>query len=323
MLPDEYVALIKQALTVTGHYASNTKEAYTDLTERYRNSNASGFNSKAEMAAYIEARFPATFSVVAHILGAEITADTPIQSTLDLGAGPGTATLAAINHFPILYATLVEQTPEFMSAAKVVLTPTYPSTSFTYSCESVHNANFPKVDLVLLSYLLTEMHERQALRLYESSLNATKIFNLVILPGTPAAFKLLLQLRDQAIALGYTIVAPCPHGMICPMTQQTDQWCHFRQRLSRSRAHQAIKKGSLGYEDEPYCYLLVTPGKSDHAADKNVITENRIINTPRHRPGHIYVDVCTKSGARETQCVTKKDKSVFKTAKDLKWGDRI
>jgi len=323
MLPDEFIAQIKQALPLSGSCSSGTKEAYADLTERYSTSNASGFNSKAEMAAYIEARLPATFSVINHILTSEIAADAPIHSVLDLGAGPGTATLAALNHFPLLKATLVEQTPEFMSAAKMVLTPTYPNTSFTYSCESVHHANFQKVDLVLLSYLMTEMHERQALRLYEASLNATQVFNLVILPGTPTAFKLLLLLRDQAISLGYTIVAPCPHAMICQMTKKTDQWCHFRQRLTRSSAHQIIKKGSVGYEDEPYSYLLVTPGNSDYSVDKKIITKNRVINTPRHRPGHIYIDVCTKSGPIETQCVTKKDKNDFKMAKDLKWGDRI
>ena len=125
MLPDVCVERIKHTLLAQGQGVLNEKEAYADLTERYRDSNVSGFKSKAEMAAYTEARFPATFSVVDHILSAEIAADASIQSVLDLGAGPGTATLAALNHFSVSHATLIEQTPEFVSAVNAVLTPTY------------------------------------------------------------------------------------------------------------------------------------------------------------------------------------------------------
>jgi ribosomal protein RSM22 (predicted rRNA methylase) len=74
----------------------------------------------------------------------------------------------------------------------------------------------------------------------------------------------------------------------------------------------------MGYEDEPYCYLLVAP--EDQHNDGSL---GRVINTPRHRPGHVYVDVCAPSGNIETKCVTKKDKAEYKSAKDLTWGDRF
>ena len=318
MLPDVYVERIKVELISQGQGAESTKAAYASLSQRYRESNASGFRSKAEMGAYIDARFPATFSVIDHIIRSEIVSDTKVQSVLDLGAGPGTATIAALNYFSLSHATLIEQTPEFVTAAGAVLRSSFPNSDFNFNSESLHNTNFPQADLVMLSYLLTEMSERQALNVYEKSLSATKAFNLVVLPGTSAAFKLLLQLRDRAIILGYQVLAPCPHMQVCPIAKNAEQWCHFRQRLSRSRAHQNIKKGTMGYEDEPYCYLLVAP--ADQVTGS---VQDRVINTPKQRPGHVYVDVCAQSGAIERKCVTKKDKIAYKAAKDLNWGDRF
>jgi ribosomal protein RSM22 (predicted rRNA methylase) len=139
---------------------------------------------------------------------------------------------------------------------------------------------------------------------------------VVVLPGTPAAFKLLLKLRDHAINTGFHIQAPCPHTRTCPMANQTDQWCHVRKRLDRNRVHRETKKGIIGYEDEPYCYLVVSPVIVD------VKAYNRIINAPRQRPGHVYVDMCTPASVIETSCITKKDKELFKRAKNIKWGDR-
>lgn len=321
MLQDKYIQCLEHEIMKIGQgETSALKFAYDDLSKRYRSTNASGFNSKSEMIAYIHARFPATYAVLEHILAKEVHGKDAVKSVLDLGAGPGTATLAALNHFSVAHATLVEQTPEFVEAVKSVLVSHYRECAFTFCSESVHGGSFPKVDLVILSYLLTEMSVAQALNVYEASLKATNHYNLVVLPGTSAAFKLLVQLRDRAIALGYQVLAPCPHMHACPMPKNVDQWCHFRQRLSRSRAHKDIKKGTMGYEDEPYCYLLVAPAESVFTVDK---VQGRVINSPRQRPGHIYVDVCAPSGIIETRCVTKKDKPAYKVAKDLVWGEKI
>jgi ribosomal protein RSM22 (predicted rRNA methylase) len=125
-----------------------------------------------------------------------------------------------------------------------------------------------------------------------------------------------LNLRDFAIKAGYFVLAPCPHVSACPMANVDGQWCHVRKRLHRSRIHMETKKATSGFEDEPYCYLVTSPLP---AADDGY---SRIINAPRHRPGHIYVDLCTPAGVVETSCVTKKNKGLFKEMKHAKWGDR-
>ena len=37
-----------------------------------------------------------------------------------------------------------------------------------------------------------------------------------------------------------------------------DDWCHFSQRLPRSRDHMLLKDASVPFEDERYSYVVVT-----------------------------------------------------------------
>ena len=47
----------------------------------------------------------------------------------------------------------------------------------------------------------------------------------------------------QLIAAGAHVAAPCPHDGNCPLA--APDWCHFTQRLPRSRAHKQIKAAEL------------------------------------------------------------------------------
>eukprot|EP01027_Heterolobosea_sp_BB2_P018110 GEZU01025565.1.p1 GENE.GEZU01025565.1~~GEZU01025565.1.p1 ORF type:complete len:181 (+),score=17.12 GEZU01025565.1:108-650(+) len=104
----------------------------------------------------------------------------------------------------------------------------------------------------------------------------TKVF---VEPGTPLGFKLVREARafllnessstneDRA-----TVLAPCPHDGVCPMTN-TKSWCHFSQRLERETFQRITKSGlTMPYEDEKFskgslCTLLTRgralfPGRS-------------------------------------------------------------
>ncbi len=79
---------------------------------------------------------------------------------------------------------------------------------------------------------------------------------LVVEPGTPAGYARILALRTQLIASGAHVAAPCPHDDKCPLT--APDWCHFTQRLPRSRAHQQLKGAELAFEDEKFAYVALT-----------------------------------------------------------------
>ena len=71
---------------------------------------------------------------------------------------------------------------------------------------------------------------------------------LVVEPGTPAGYARIIALRDHLIALGAHVAAPCPHDGQCPL--QPPDWCHFSQRLQRTRAHMQVKGAELPFEEQ-------------------------------------------------------------------------
>src|SRR5204862_6984628 len=85
--------------------------------------------------------------------------------------------------------------------------------------------------------------------------SATHVLMLVE-PGTPAGFARIRAAREALIAAGAHLVAPCTHDKVCPM--QAPDWCHFSQRLPRSRAHMIAKAADVPFEDERHSYVAVS-----------------------------------------------------------------
>ena len=85
-------------------------KSYETLSHRYREQAATpGFKDTAEGMAYAAARLPATYGA-AHTVLSAVPKAVHLESLLDLGAGPGTATLAALPLFEGLKeVTLIEQ----------------------------------------------------------------------------------------------------------------------------------------------------------------------------------------------------------------------
>ena len=86
--------------------------AAESVSLKYRRESGNDFqiSSDDEARAYIATRLPATFCAVTEVLNRYLEIDpgfTP-SSVLDLGAGPGTATLAAKEFWPDIDATLIE-----------------------------------------------------------------------------------------------------------------------------------------------------------------------------------------------------------------------
>jgi len=168
-------------------------------------------------------------------------------------------------------------------------------------------------DLVIASYVLNELpqNSREAFihRLWES----TGDMLAIIEPGTPAGFLRIKQAREQLKAVGAKTIAPCPHDGICPMAE--GDWCHFAQRVARSRLHRKVKAGELPYEDEKFSFVCMS--RMCRPAVRGVV-----IRHPQIRKGHIYLEICTPEGLTRT-VVTRKDKELFRKARGLRWGSVI
>jgi ribosomal protein RSM22 (predicted rRNA methylase) len=291
------------------------------LSERYRSGeeadDSHGFAS-AQLHAYLATRAPATFAATRRVL-AELGALRPgwaPQSILDLGAGPGTATWAAVAVFPsIEHAELVERDPD-MAALGVRLTRSGAPDLLADAVWAIGDASqvtCPNSDLVVAAYVLGELGGAQERPALERWWAATRGELVLVEPGTPAGFERLRAARRALISWGAQVTAPCPHDDPCPMAGP--DWCHFAARLERSSLHRELKGARLGYEDEKYSYLAVSASRPPGPVA-------RLVRSPRPRKGHVRVWLCEAGGLTE-RVISRSDGEIYKRARRARWGDRL
>lgn len=312
MFPTSLQIQIQSLVEAVGDSASLIK-AREQLTKRYRAGEGGGFASSFEAIAYVVARLPATFAAVEAVL-AHVPLNR-ISSVLDLGAGPGTAALAAALHWPDCQKFHLIEGDSFMRGVSQNLLKDLPETqhqTFSFQKENLLTVSVDSAfDLVFLSYVLNELSSHDQSLVLQKAWAAAGKGLVIIVPGTPAGYQQLMIVRDQLIESEAFIAAPCPHHLKCPL--KDEDWCHFTTRLPRSALHQEIKDATLSYEDEKYSYLVAL-------REPVLRTSARVIRKPLSRSGHVILDLCTADGTKR-QTVSKRDKESFRAATKLVWGD--
>lgn len=294
------------------HAANELSDAYRAQSPRSRNY----MTTDAHRLAYLAVRFPATYATVSASLkyAADVLADTPILSCLDLGAGPGTASWAATQTWPeIERITLIEQNPKLIALGKRLSTEGPPVLQEAdWQRRDITSADsLPQHDLVICSYAIGELVADGIERLIDAAWQATGVVLVIVEPGTVPGFERIRTTRDRLIQSGAHVIAPCPHANACTMPE--GDWCHFAQRLDRTALHRQLKMGELGYEDEKYAYVAVTRNPAS-------LPTGRILRHPQRRSGHTHLTICTPDGIQEPT-VTRRQKSDWKRVRRASWGD--
>jgi len=309
LAPDIRDYIEAQALRVP---FAELERACTAMSAHYRGlGNTAGLNLPAAVktAAYLVTRFPATHAAAHSVLN-EIKhrlGDVEITSLLDLGAGPGCATLAAQGVFPSLKTcSLVESDPVLAGAARDL----FPSAA-VLARDLRSEADYEAHDLVLASYLLGELSERDRSRVTDRAWRATRVALVIIEPGSTAGFSVVRAARDRLLAAGARMAAPCPAEGPCPI--QAPDWCHFAARVERTSLLRRMKHAALGYEDEKFSYVALTRTEVARA-------QARIIRRPEQRPGLIQLVVC-RGASIQGERVTRRKPEAFRSARKAKWGD--
>ncbi|MBF2055433.1 MAG: hypothetical protein IGS03_18445 [Candidatus Sericytochromatia bacterium] len=306
-----------QLAALTDSNQQHLKQASAELSRRYRQAEAGQhLQHHAAVSAYLQLRLPATYAVMCQVwerLRTQAPDLTP-RSLADLGAGPGTASLAAVQRFASLNQLHLLETDARMRQAgqSIFAGGPAPLPAASWQAGRLPVADWPTTDLACLSYVLNELPQQDWPQLFDKLASRHRLL-VFVEPGTPQGFEHLRQVRNVFLQTGWQVWAPCPHQQACPIT--APDWCHFAQRLARSPLHRQLKGAVKGHEDEKFAYLILGQTPVPQAA------EARILRHPLHHKGHLRLQLCTPDGLQSA--VRSKKDANWKQARQLAWGDSL
>ncbi|HEX2590720.1 MAG TPA: small ribosomal subunit Rsm22 family protein [Rhizomicrobium sp.] len=313
-LPPELAAAIAHRLEgVSRKDLAARAEAFSAA---YRSGGTSrGIADAHDVLAYLVARLPATYAAVFAAFEAirETQPAFAPASILDVGAGPGAASWAAQTQWPSLNAvTMLDHNAAFREIARELWKG--PDAKIVAGDIASAKAQ-PKADLVVASYVLAELPEERAPAIARNLWSATTNTLLLVEPGTPQGFARIRAAREALVGgEGAHVIAPCTHNNPCPM--KAPDWCHFSQRLPRSRDHMLAKDASVPFEDERFSYIAVSRFPAPP------VNRARIVKQPEETRTGIGFPLCDDNGLH-TAAVNRRDKAIYNLIKKAKWGDVI
>lgn len=292
-----YLSLNKQTLI-------ETREKLTNKYKQETGQNKSLVENKTDSSLYAISRMPATYSVIYSLIEtlAKQGLIENVETVLDVGSGTGAGYFALKELDEDLDIKLVERDRNMIEIFKTL-------TENRVDVEKADASSFvfeDKVDLVLTSYVLSEMTEQVRNQTFDNLAKSSNKYVLVIDTGTPNTYQEMMKLKDYASKKGWRVVAPCM-ATKCPLK---DDYCQFYARVERSSLHKLAKGGTLSYEDEKYFYLLF-------AKDEILVEGERVIRRPMIKENNVSLVLCTKEGVKNKTC-TKKNKDEFKHSKKIK-----
>lgn len=314
--------LLRQALDaeLDGFSMRELGPAAEQLSMRYRADQPADhpiLASPLATAAYLTAWMPATYAAVRQVCDrlAAACPDFRPRTMLDLGAGTGSATWAAADAYPSLEAShLVDSSAPALASARRMLDRS--ALRVTYAPGRVDRpgswSSGGGFDLAVCGFLFGELPSASQSAVIADLARAAPTV-AIIEPGTPAGYRRVLAARQDLLAAGRHIMAPCPHDLSCPL-ETTSDWCHFAVRLTRSIRHRQVKGGERGFEDEKYAYVVA-------AAQAPAERANRILRHPQVRTGHVRMALCSTDPGIETVTVSKRHGADYRAARHAGWGD--
>ncbi len=299
-----------------------------DLAERaqtisalYRSGAPSSRAIRDEMdaLAYALTRMPATYAAVRAALEAlaERAPDFAPRTVADIGCGPGTASWAAMDAFHSADdLSLIDGNKALLDLATEMIRRSEQAAATSRTLASLDATPPPSAELVIAAYVLTEMPDAAASKLAERLWDATEGALVLVEPGTPASWVRLMTIRSMLINAGAMVAAPCPHHAPCPIIPS--DWCHFSQRLPRSRAHRLAKGGDAPFEDEKFAYLAVV--RPSVALEP---PRPRVLALPLEDKAAVSLKLCEPSGGLALRRIVKRDKDTYRAVRRAGWGDVV
>lgn len=289
---------------------------------RDKTGSAVAVRDDTDALAYAITRSSATYGAVRNALTRlqERNPEFSPATALDLGSGVGAASWAIAETWPEIESITQVDNNAPLSKLNRTLAQHASCTALRkakqITADLTRVAEFPSADLVVLSYLLAELSDAQVQSVLTFAwLHCTGPL-VIVEPGTPAGYQRILAVRRFILGNAGRILAPCPHEQACPLIPP--DWCHFVQRIERSRDHRILKSADLPYEDEKFSYMVAV--SEQHFTTP---TSERILARPEKEKIAIAAKLCMLDGTAGLVSIARRNKEQYTRAKKKEWGDEF
>jgi ribosomal protein RSM22 (predicted rRNA methylase) len=319
--PPDLTAAVARLLEERSRRELAERAARISAIYRAEGRTAQAIADETDALAYALTRLPATYAATIDALSrlAGRAPEFRPRRVLDLGAGLGTASLAAAQIWPSLEDfVLLDRSAAFLETARRLAA----SGSATLAGAHLVSGDLTAppdlggaFDLIIASYAMTEIAGEALGAAIDAAWGACAGALVIVEPGTPRDHRRLMYVRERLVGAGARIAAPCPHAAPCPIAPS--DWCHFSVRLARSRDHKLVKGAEVPFEDEKFAYLAVVREPVDA-----VPATARVLARPEFLKHGLRIRLCTRAGIEEA-VFPKRDKQRFGPIKKKSWGDEI
>jgi hypothetical protein len=213
---------------------------FTVSRERIRDYGLDNRLVSAYVSFYLTTNFPKWNQVLEKM---KITTDYLAEfEIVDIGAGPGTFILAALENNPDQDIIGIETSQLMRRQGDVLLKAFHPERNIPFYPTGLKVPKAGKKRLGVFGHSANEMDTKYILDLIVKLELSEVIF---IEPGTKEFFAKALDIRSALVEKGFGIEYPCASSAACPM-QGIDNWCHqfiyLRQEDDVQRLTQLVRK---------------------------------------------------------------------------------
>ncbi len=269
----------------------------------------------------------------------------PKLRILDIGAGPGTASLGALTflsqqqHKPQLEFTVVDQVPGNLQEAEELLLSSGTMHDLDVSLTKVQSdinslgrhvqGSF---DMIILSNVLNELFAQEDTRITKRVGILNTILKkhladdgscIIIEPALRDTSREMLEVRDGILEQGFNAYSPCLFSDKCPALTNPKDWCHEDIHWDPPELVKEIDKlTGLRKDSLKFSYLVLRKDRLS-LLDVHGTDVFRVVSEPLVSKGKVEFYLC---GAGERKLVTRLDKdrtAQNRTFGNLKRGDLV
>lgn len=299
----------------------NLKKSFNAISEKYRKERGDSetvVSNNDEVLTYISSRMIETSAIVDDVLS-KIDSITDFKSEvfkiIDVGSGTGACLWAIENYFKRAKVIAIEKETAMIKYSKLLCESL--SCYIDYLEESIFSKKINDIensDLVIESFMLNELTDKERLKATQTMCDKTDDFLVLIEPGTPKSYERMMEVRNYVLSKGFNLILPCSHSGVCGLK---NDYCNFSVRVSRTNVNRQVKNAALNYEDEKYFYLVFRKNKKREDVNKFVV-----LRKPIYRKGCVDLKLCALDGNIKNETITKSNIN-YKKARKLKHGDIV